>query len=48
MKLLQLLIILILSGINNTANANIIRDSEIEEAVNLVIDPLRRASGPRL
>ena len=45
MKLLQLLIILILSGINNTANANIIRDSEIEEAVNLVIDPLRRASG---
>ena len=44
-KLFQLLIIFIFSGINSIANANIIRDSEIEEAVNLVIDPLREASG---
>lgn len=44
MRLFQLLIVLILACAQS-ANANIIRDSEIEEAVDLIVAPLREASG---
>lgn len=44
MKLFQWFCVFISININ-IANANIIRDSEIEEAVNLIVEPLRKASG---
>ena len=44
MKLLQWLFVLIFINVSS-ANANVIRDSEIEEAVDLIVEPLREASG---
>ena len=44
MRQIQLLIIVITIYISD-ANANIIRDSEIEESIELIIAPLRKASG---
>jgi predicted Zn-dependent protease len=44
MRLLLLLVVIILSSLQ-IANAGLIRDSEIEEAIDLIIAPLKKESG---